>query len=194
LEQMDRARIRWTEKDGLQSAVLDELQMYQFLETMQGDRRAHGVQLPKITLYEGQVARDFGVGLQASCLPTISADRRHITVQTEIWLAKEKPSLNEQALAFAAKVPDRTTVAILAEKIVSEERRVEVTPMSRIPYVGRMFRNVGYGRDTMAKIVLLTPRIIREQEAEVVEVQPLRSGIQPQKDGKFPLIRSEGGK
>jgi hypothetical protein len=234
LEEMERYRINWTKKDGIESAVLNDLQLYRFLESVQGDRRAHVMQMPKITMYEGQEAKvqatisrvlvtgvDFkekdgtpvavpkneqvDLGPQARYLATIATDRRHVTLQAEVSmksLAEPVPtgavaqpaSFNDIKVAVTAKVPDERTVAIMAGTILLEEIREEYSPLGRtlgrIPYLSRLCRTVGYSRESARQIVLVTPRIVREQET--VDVQPLRTKIEPENDGKFPLILSQG--
>lgn len=198
-EELERLGMDWTNKDGIMSALLDDLKLYRFLEAVQGNRAAHIMQMPKITLFDGQDATVSG-GVQARLLPTISADRRHVTVQAELSQKNQSdvdgkiqpydPTLNDFKLAVVAKVPDQRTVAILAGTVTTEVR-TEYSPVSRIPYVNRLFRNVGWSRDSVRLIVLMTPRIIREEE--MTEVQPLRTKIQAEDNGKFPLILPQGG-
>ena len=38
--------------------------------------------------------------------------------------------------------------------------------LSKIPYVDRLFRNVGIGRDTQSLMMMVTPRIIIQEEEE----------------------------
>jgi type II secretory pathway component GspD/PulD (secretin) len=235
LEELERSgnvwsRIQWTKKDGVVSTSLDELQLFRFLEFVQGDRAAHIMQLPKITMFDGQDATLSGgmwhevlgvdfqekdgkpamitkkelvyLGPKARFLPTISKDQRLVTLQVEISCKSraneevktpnQQPSFDEFKLAVVAKVPDRRTVAILAGTTTAEVRTETASPLSRIPYVSRLVRNVGYSRESMKLIVLLTPRIVREEE--IAEVQPLRTKMQAEDNGKFPLILPQGGK
>jgi hypothetical protein len=102
-------------------------------------------------------------------------------------LELEQP-IDDIKLAVVAKVPDQRTVAIVAGTRLAEVVRAETpTPWSRIPYVNRLVRNVGYSRDTMKVVVLLTPRVVREEEA--AEVRPLRTPLEAKDNGKFPLIK-----
>lgn len=186
----EESKIQWTQKDGISSALLDDLMVFRFLEAVQGDRAAHITQFPKITMFDGQEAK-VGGDFHARFLPTISTDRRHVTLQAEI--SQKQPSSTEIKLAIVAKVPDQRTVAILAGTVMAEVLRTETTsPLSRVPYVNRLVRNVGYSRESARLIVLLTPRIIREEE--MVEVVPLRTKMQAEDNGKFPVIIPQGGK
>ena len=38
--------------------------------------------------------------------------------------------------------------------------------LSKIPYIDRLFKNVGYGRDTSSLLIMVTPRIIINEEEE----------------------------
>jgi type II secretory pathway component GspD/PulD (secretin) len=232
LEGLEGPESQWTKKDGITSALFDDLRLYKFLESVQGDRAAHIMQMPKITMYDGQdamvhagiwtefVGVEFQekdgkpamvsknekgfLGTQARFLPTISADRRHVTLQAEINEksrrepaatadGKMQPAFNELKLAVVAKVPDQRTVAILAGTMIADVLRSETSSplLSRIPYVSRLVRTAGYSRESVKLIVLLTPRIIREEE--MAEVGPLRAKIQAHDNGKFPLIVPSNG-
>ena len=190
LEELERSGTRWTSKDGIRSASLDDTKLFRFLEVAQAERTTNVMQLPKITMFDGQEAT-VGAGFEARLLPTISADRRHVTVQAEI--NQTTPASGEIKLAVVAKVPDQRTVAIVAGTMMAEVRTETASPLlSRIPYVNRLARNVGYSRDSVRMIVLLTPRIIREEET--ADVQPLRTKFQAEDNGKFPLILPHAGK
>ena len=41
-----------------------------------------------------------------------------------------------------------------------------VPGLSKIPYVNRLFRNVGIGRETQSLMLMVTPRIIIQEEEE----------------------------
>jgi hypothetical protein len=214
-EELAASGIQWTTKDGIESALLDDLKLRRFLESVQGDRRAQIMQMPKLTVFDGQEAKvsmgvwmaavgvDFQekdgkpvmtskndkvfLGTQARFLPTISKDRRHVCVQAEI-------SQPEFILAVLAKVPKQRTVAVVAGTAFAEVR-TETTrsPLSRIPYVNRLVRSGGCSRDSVKLIVLLTPRIVgAEETVETAEVQPLRIRFQAEDNGKFPLVHSHG--
>jgi general secretion pathway protein D len=38
--------------------------------------------------------------------------------------------------------------------------------LSKIPYVSRLFKNVGIGRDAQSLMMMVTPRIIIQEEEE----------------------------
>ena len=59
------------------------------------------------------------------------------------------------------------TVLLGGIKRLSEGRTEQGIPMlSKIPYVSRLFRNVGIGRSTTSLMLMVTPRIIIQEEEE----------------------------
>jgi hypothetical protein len=196
---------RWAKKTSLEYTLLDDVGVYRWLERVQGDRHAHVMQFPKFTVYDGQEYKTGGVLSAPSCRiqPTISKDRQHVTLQAVIEnkceKENEKPAEGpvicdfDFKLAVTAKVPDQRTVAFLAGT-TSIDVKTEESPaiLSRIPYANRLVRNVGYSKQSMRVIVLLSPRILREEE--VLEVRPFNGTFQPPADGKFPLMLPHTGK
>jgi hypothetical protein len=112
-------------------------------------------------------------------------------------------------------IPDGQTL-VLSAGPVEITNRVEYTPpvLGKIPYIGRLFKNVGYGRETRQMIVLVTPRIVKEEAAiaawpvppnrllpatmrefqlpqgDVIltgHAMPAQPGVRERSPGKFPL-------
>jgi type II secretory pathway component GspD/PulD (secretin) len=54
------------------------------------------------------------------------------------------------------------------------EGREEFGPpvLSQIPYLNRLFKNVGIGRDTRHIMIMVTPRIIITSEEELAQAPP----------------------
>jgi general secretion pathway protein D len=65
-------------------------------------------------------------------------------------------------------VPDGGTILLGGIKRLRENRIERGVPMlSKIPYINRLFKNVGIGRETNTFMMTVTPRIlIREEEEE----------------------------
>ena len=64
-------------------------------------------------------------------------------------------------------VPDGGTVLLGGLKRLSEGRNEFGPPMlSKIPYLDRLFKNVGYGREAESLMIMVTPRIIINEEEE----------------------------
>ncbi|MBM4059432.1 MAG: type II and III secretion system protein, partial [Planctomycetes bacterium] len=64
-------------------------------------------------------------------------------------------------------VPDGGTVLLGGIKRQREGRNEYGVPiLSKIPYINRLFRNVGLGRTTDSLMLMVTPRIIIQEEEE----------------------------
>ena len=67
-------------------------------------------------------------------------------------------------------VPDGGTVLMGGLKSMSEGRNEFGPPvLSNIPYLNRLFRNTGIGRETKHMMIMVTPRIIITSEEEAVQ-------------------------
>ena len=64
-------------------------------------------------------------------------------------------------------MPDGGTVLLGGIKRLSEGRNEFGVPMlSKLPYINRLFKNVGIGRETQSLMMMVTPRIIIQEEEE----------------------------
>ena len=64
-------------------------------------------------------------------------------------------------------VPDGGTVLLGGIKRLREGRNEFGVPiLSKIPYINRLFKNVGLGRTTRSIMLMVTPRIIIQEEEE----------------------------
>ncbi len=81
----------------------------------------------------------------------------------------QQPSFQTITLNTTAVIPDGGTVLLGGLKVLSEGRNEFGPPvLSKIPYVNRLFKNVGYGRETQSLMVLVTARIIINEEEEQI--------------------------
>jgi len=86
------------------------------------------------------------------------------------------PTFEFVTVSTTVSVPDGGTVLLGGVKRLREERREQGVPMlSKIPYISRLFKNVGIGRETESLMMMVTPRIIIQEEEE----QKLGSGGTP---------------
>ena len=77
------------------------------------------------------------------------------------------PTFSFVTVTTTVSVPDGGTVLLGGIKRLSEQRREFGVPMlNKIPYVNRLFKNVGIGRDTSSLMMMVTPRIIIQEEEE----------------------------
>ena len=60
------------------------------------------------------------------------------------------------------------SLCILPGHGVASEARSEYGPpvLSKLPYINRLFKNVAYGRETESLLIMVTPRIIIQEEEE----------------------------
>ena len=78
-------------------------------------------------------------------------------------------ALNLASAAGRVLVPDGGTVLLGGVKRLSEGRNEFGVPLlSKIPYVNRLFRNIGIGRETQSLMMMVTPRIIIQEEEEAL--------------------------
>ena len=86
------------------------------------------------------------------------------------------PTFNFVTVTTTVSVPDGGTVLLGGIKRLSEGRNERGVPvLSKIPYINRLFKNVGIGRATSSLMMMVTPRIIIQEEEE----QKLLGGSPP---------------
>jgi type II secretory pathway component GspD/PulD (secretin) len=212
-------------------AFLSDIQVFLFMEAVQGDTRTNVMQAPKLTLFNGQTAniavqdyQFFTIGVSVvnggygqvvynpvttlfplNIILTISAvisgDRRFVRLSLAPSLANvvngevnlfpvvtpifplfdgtatgqpvvftqfiQQPRLSRVSVNTTVAVPDGGTVLMGGLKRLSEGRNEFGPPvLSKIPYLNRLFRNVGYGRSAESLLIMVTPRIIIQAEEE----------------------------
>lgn len=82
----------------------------------------------------------------------------------------QQPVFNSINVSTTVAVPDGGTVLIGGLKRLSEGRNEFGPPvLSKIPYVNRLFKNVGYGREVQNFMMMVTPRIIINEEEERIQ-------------------------
>lgn len=133
-----------------------------------------GVQL-KIRSVVSADRRNVRTHLRASLTNVASSDVPRIPITTPapnggtgtVTHYIEQPPIEKFEVNRTMTIPDGNT-AVLMGPIKQCETRVEygVPLLSQMPIVGRMFRNIGYGRQTHQLLVLVTPRILVEAEKE----------------------------
>jgi general secretion pathway protein D len=77
------------------------------------------------------------------------------------------PTLAFTSVQTTVNVPDGGTILLGGIKRLSEGRNERGVPfLSKLPYINRLFKNVGIGRDTSSLMMMVTPRVIIQQEEE----------------------------
>ena len=71
-------------------------------------------------------------------------------------------------MTTTVSVPDGGTVLMGGIKRMQEARNEFGVPvLSKIPYINRLFKNVGIARTTESLMLMVTPRIIIQEEEEM---------------------------
>lgn len=77
------------------------------------------------------------------------------------------PTFSFVTVTTTVSVPDGGTVLLGGIKRLSEGRSERGVPvMNKLPYINRLFKNVGIGRETQSLMMMVTPRIIIQEEEE----------------------------
>ena len=77
------------------------------------------------------------------------------------------PEFIVTSVATTVSVPDGGTVLLGGIKRLQEGRTERGVPMlDKLPYINRLFKNVGIGRTTKSLMLMVTPRIIIQEEEE----------------------------
>jgi general secretion pathway protein D len=115
--------------------------------------------------FEGKTTTNSGSAvLDASGDNQISTDNVEVTKEgTTVQL----PTFAFTSVSTTVSVPDGGTVLLGGIKRLSEGRNERGVPLlSKLPYINRLFRNVGIGRSTQSLMLMVTPRIIIQEEEE----------------------------
>ncbi len=91
------------------------------------------------------------------------------------------PAFSTVTIQTTVSIPDGGTVILGGLKTLSEGRNEFGPPvLSKLPYVNRLFKNVGYGREAQSLLLMVTPRIIINSEEEERQTGVVTSpAIQP---------------
>ncbi|MGF1582229.1 MAG: type II secretion system protein GspD [Gemmataceae bacterium] len=97
-------------------------------------------------------------------------DQQFLTVPIQL------PQLSSIFVQTTVTVPDGGTVLLGGLKALLEERTEYGPPvLSKIPYISRLFKNVGYGRAASSLLMMVTPRIIINEEEEQIFLEEVET-------------------
>ena len=86
---------------------------------------------------------------------------------TQSGVTVQLPTFSFVTVTTTVSVPDGGTVLLGGIKRLSEGRTEYGVPiLDEIPYLNRLFKNVGIGRETSSLMMMVTPRIIIQEEEE----------------------------
>jgi general secretion pathway protein D len=102
-------------------------------------------------------------------------DEEDTIVETETsGVTIQLPTVGFTTINTVVSVPDGGTVLMGGIKRMKEGRSERGVPfLSNIPYINRLFKNVGIGRETENLMMMVTPRIIIQSEEENAQVGKL---------------------
>ena len=104
------------------------------------------------------------LGLCAWGLHTVRPWARGPVLFTQLL---QQPVTTNITINTTVAIPDGGTVLMGGLKKLSESRSEFGPPiLSKVPYINRLFKNVGYGRETDSMLIMVTPRIIVQAEEE----------------------------
>ena len=93
----------------------------------------------------------------------------------------QQPSFTTITVQTTVVCPDGGTVVLGGLKTLGESRNEFGPPfLSDIPYLNRLFKNVGIGRETSHIMIMITPRSIISAEEEITQTEgggPLGTGL-----------------
>jgi type II secretory pathway component GspD/PulD (secretin) len=93
----------------------------------------------------------------------------------------QQPTFTLVTIQTTVSVPDGGTVLLGGLKLMNEGRNEFGPPvLSKIPYLNRLWKNVGYGRDTSSLLIMVTPRIIINEEEEQIQADVNISALRNQ--------------
>ncbi|MCA9211506.1 MAG: hypothetical protein KDB27_00440 [Planctomycetales bacterium] len=100
--------------------------------------------------------------------PTDDTQTLQDNVQQDIvGTTVQLPSFAVRSVSTTVSVPDGGTILLGGIKRLREGRDEEGVPMlSKLPYINRLFKNVGISRETQSLMMMVTPRIIIQEEEE----------------------------
>jgi type II secretory pathway component GspD/PulD (secretin) len=112
----------------------------------------------------------------------------------------QQPTFTQVSVNTTVNVPDGGTVVLGGLKTLREGRNEFGPPiLSKLPYINRLFKNVGYGREAESLLIMVTPRIIINEEEEtratgVGQGLGLGGGLAPQEIIQAPGPLAPGGR
>ncbi|MFO1041329.1 MAG: hypothetical protein U0941_06050 [Planctomycetaceae bacterium] len=79
----------------------------------------------------------------------------------------QQPVVEQVTVLTTVSVPDGGTILLGGIKRLKEGRNMSGVPiLNKLPYVSRLFKNTGVGRETESLMLMITPRIIIQEEEE----------------------------
>ncbi|MFO7902565.1 MAG: hypothetical protein R6U98_07890, partial [Pirellulaceae bacterium] len=117
--------------------------------------------------FQGSTTTDSGTIVDDPDNEDVNGERDNVT-ETRTGTTVQLPTFISTSVSTTVSVPDGGTVLLGGIKRLSEGRVERGVPMmSKLPYINRLFKNVGIGRETESLMMMVTPRIIIQEEEEL---------------------------
>jgi general secretion pathway protein D len=153
--------------------VLNEGTMMSIQAVVSDDRRYVRLTVVPFFTQIGDVDTFTFEGTTSSTTSSSSSEDDESTSESEsdeavhTGVTVQLPAFQFVTVVTTVSVPDGGTVLLGGIKRLSEGRSEYGVPLlSKVPYVNRLFRNVGIGRETSSLMMMVTPRIIIQEEEE----------------------------
>ena len=138
---------------------IGQVEQFQF----EGTRSTKSKSSDEKTGLAGDAAAGAGLNANLQTQGKSSAEQEVFSQGTTIQL----PEFIMTTVTTTVSVPDGGTVLLGGIKRLREGRNEFGVPiLSKIPYINRLFKNVGMGRTTDSLMLMVTPRIIIQEEEE----------------------------
>ncbi|RPI81137.1 MAG: hypothetical protein EHM42_11110 [Planctomycetaceae bacterium] len=184
-------RLNWIETSDklVEGLTLTSQRAAEFLRLSQSDKRVHATQFPKLTLFNEQVA-DFQVpasdDTQSSPLGValgvvVDNDRRRMRLN----LACNTSSRDEALTASRSYrlTAGESLLIDIGPDVSAGQNIVGVPILSKVPFADRLFKNANaqsnVGKPTLPLMLLVTPRILVVEEADLQSSDPSLRGRGP---------------
>ncbi len=191
-------------KDSQGNYRLTRSQVLEFAKYTQQDRANSFMGTPKMTVFNGQKAMiavldqqarpkgnreedkgtmpqeaETAAGFRIYVRPTVSPDRREITMNLGVSLASQDgknyqfPRVHKIEMEKTLKFADGETALIYMGKEAAKWSKNEPNPLilSKIRYMDRLFANTSFGPEMANVFILVTPRLIVVDEDGKVAVR-----------------------
>lgn len=146
-----------------------------FQPTILKDKQAVAVKVKtSLTSLDGEKTRLFPVVVPVTSTSKEGKDgkpRQPVVLTQNL----QQPRITTLAMQGELTIPDGGTALLGGWKRLSEGRCEYGPPvLSKIPYVNRLFKTVGYSRSVENVLVMVTARIVRTETKETAQVNPAK--------------------
>jgi general secretion pathway protein D len=115
--------------------------------------------------FSGTTTTDSGTTVQDPSNP--NQDVTNGATKTVSGTTVQLPTFAITSVNTTVSVPDGGTILLGGIKRLREQRIERGVPiLNKVPYISRLFKNVGIGREAQSLMMMVTPRIIIQEEEE----------------------------